>query len=60
MASTVKKRVRNAVTGATSFKWVVPKGKDNHLRDCEKMQVVAALLAKVLTPRTEKPAAQNP
>jgi len=38
----------------------VPKGKDNHLRDCEKMQVVAALLAKVLTPRTEKPAAQNP
>lgn len=55
MASTVKKRVRNAVTGATSFKWVVPKGKDNHLRDCEKMQVVAALLAKVLTPAAERP-----
>jgi hypothetical protein len=55
MASTVKKRVRNAATGAVSYKWVVPKGKDNHLRDCEKMQVVAALLAKVLTPAAERP-----
>jgi hypothetical protein len=25
------------------------------LRDCEKMQVVAALLAKVLTPAAERP-----
>jgi hypothetical protein len=54
MASTVKKRIRNAATGAVSYKWVVPKGKDNHLRDCEKMQVVAALLAKVLTPAAER------
>jgi hypothetical protein len=55
MASTVKKRVRNAATGAVSYKWVVPKGKDNHLRDCEKMQITAALLAKVLTPAAERP-----
>jgi hypothetical protein len=53
MASTVKKRIRNAMTGAVTYKWTVPKGKDNHLRDCEKMQVVAALLAKVLTPAVE-------
>lgn len=57
MASTVKKRIRNAATGAVSYKWVVPKGKDNHLRDCEKMQVVAALLAKVLTPKSDGPSA---
>jgi len=59
MASTVRKKLRNAVTGKVATKWNVVKGKPNHLRDCEKMQVVAALLAKVLTPRTEKPAAQN-
>jgi hypothetical protein len=55
MASTVKKRIRNPVTGATGAKWVIVKGRPNHLRDCEKMQVVAALLAKVLTPAAERP-----
>lgn len=53
LASTVKKRVRNAVTGQVSHKWVVSKSKGAHLRDCEKMQVVAALLAKILSPKTE-------
>ena len=55
MASTVKKRTRNAITGAVKAQWVVVKGRPNHLRDCEKMQVVAALLAKVLTPSAERP-----
>ena len=55
MASTVKKKIRNAVTGVTSARWVVVKGRANHLRDCEKMQVVAALLARVLTTNAEKP-----
>jgi len=55
LASTVKKRVRNAVTGQVAHKWVVSKSKGAHLRDCEKMQVVAALLAKVLTPAAERP-----
>ena len=48
IASTIKKKIRNPATGKTLSKWVVLKGKANHLRDCEKMQVVAALLAKVL------------
>jgi hypothetical protein len=51
IASTVKKRVRNPVSGVTQHKWVVLKGKQNHLLDCAAMSVVAALLAKVLTPR---------
>jgi hypothetical protein len=55
LASTVRKKLRNAVTGKVSTKWIVVKGKPNHLRDCEKMQVVAALLAKVLTPAAERP-----
>jgi hypothetical protein len=55
LASTVRKKLRNAVTGKVTTKWIVVKGKPNHLRDCEKMQVVAALLAKVLTPAAERP-----
>lgn len=53
LASTVKKRVRNAVTGQVSHKWVVSKHRGAHLRDCEKMQVVAALMARILTPAAE-------
>jgi hypothetical protein len=55
LASTVRKKLRNAVTGKVTTKWSVVKGRPNHLRDCEKMQVVAALLAKVLTPAAERP-----
>lgn len=55
MASTIKRKLRNPVTGATTAKWVVQKGRANHLRDCEKMQVVGALLAKVLTPKGDRP-----
>jgi hypothetical protein len=55
MASTIRKKLRNPVTGATSVKWVVPKGRANHLRDCEKMQVAAALLARVLMPVAARP-----
>ena len=55
MASTIKRKLRNPVTGATTAKWSVQKGRANHLRDCEKMQVVGALLAKVLTPRGDRP-----
>lgn len=54
MASTIKKRIRNPLTGAVKHKWVVLKQRPNHLRDCEKMQVAAALIAKVLTPRGEE------
>ena len=54
MSSTFKRKIRNAVTGVTTSKWCVQKGKANHLRDCEKMQVVAALLAKVLSPQIER------
>jgi hypothetical protein len=55
MASTVKRKLRNPVTGTTTAKWVVQKGRANHLRDCEKMQVVAGLLAKVLSPKADRP-----
>jgi hypothetical protein len=57
MASTVKKRLRNPITGAVKSKWVVQRSMPNHLRDCEKMQVLAALLAKVLMPAKERPSA---
>jgi hypothetical protein len=60
MASTIKKKMRNPVTGVTTIKWVVPKGRANHLRDCEKMQVTAALLARVLSPAIKKPTAAPP
>jgi hypothetical protein len=55
MASTIKRKLRNPVTGITTAKWAIVKGRPNHLRDCEKMQVVAALLAKVLTPKGDRP-----
>jgi hypothetical protein len=53
IASTVKRKMRNAITGAVSHKWVVVHSKPNHLRDCENMQVLAALLSKLLTARPE-------
>jgi len=55
MASTKKKRLRNAITGAMTIKWAVIGKRPNHLRDCEKMQVVAALLAQVLLPEKVRP-----
>lgn len=54
MSSTIKRKMRNPVTGVTSAKWVVIKGRPNHLRDCEKMQIAAALLARVLSPSSER------
>lgn len=57
MASTIRKKIRNPVTGSTSVKWAIVKGRPNHLRDCEKMQIAAALLAHVLTPSTARPRA---
>jgi hypothetical protein len=51
IASTVKRKMRNAITGAVSHKWVVVHSKPNHLRDCENMQVLAALLSKLLSAR---------
>ncbi len=59
MASTVKKKLRNPITGTIKSKWVVQRSMPNHLRDCEKMQVLAALLAKVLMPAKERPSAAS-
>lgn len=56
MSSTIKKRMRNPISGIVKTKWVVQKSAANHLRDCEKMQVLGALLAKVLMPSAERPA----
>jgi len=60
IASTVRKKIRNPVTGATTVKWAIVKGRPNHLRDCEKMQIAAALLARVLTPSKARPKAAPP
>jgi hypothetical protein len=51
IGSTVKRKLRNAITGAVTHKWVVVHSKPNHLRDCENMQVCAALLSKLLAVR---------
>jgi hypothetical protein len=60
MSSTIKRKMRNPITGAVKSKWVVQRSMPNHLRDCEKMQVCGALLAKVLTPAQQRSADPPP
>jgi hypothetical protein len=55
LASTVKKRIRNPITGIIQQKWIVIKGRQNHLYDCAAMSVVAAVMARVLSPQQAKP-----
>jgi len=47
IASTYRRRVPDKTTGRTTEKWVCPSGA-NHLRDCEILQVLGAILAGVI------------
>jgi hypothetical protein len=47
MTSEFRKKKVNKFTGKEELVWVCPSG-NNHARDCGKMQVVAATLARLL------------